>query len=138
MAGLASKQCVPCRGGVPPLRGKDIANLLRELGNGPSQLEPLWYAGSFAIGAVAGLAGDRWSLGFIDETERQVSEHLSEHLAQLPPEDRRSRAILEQMRDDEDRHGRDAREAGGRALPDPVKRLMRRVAAVMKYGAYRI
>lgn len=111
---------------------------LRELGDGPSRLEPLWYAGSFAIGAAAGLAGDRWSLGFIDETERQVSEHLGEHLTQLPAEDNRSRAILEQMRHDEERHGRDARDAGGRPLPSPVKRLMRQVARVMKFGAYRI
>lgn len=111
---------------------------LRELGDGPSKLEPLWYAGSFAIGAAAGLAGDRWSLGFIDETERQVSEHLGEHLEQLPAEDDRSRAILEQMRQDEERHGRDARDAGGRPLPGPVKRLMRQVARVMKFGAYRM
>lgn len=111
---------------------------LRELGDGPSRLEPLWYAGSFAIGAAAGLAGDRWSLGFIDETERQVSEHLGEHLEQLPAEDDRSRAILEQMRHDEERHGRDARDAGGRPLPPPVKGLMRQVARVMKFGAYRI
>ncbi|MEW6169881.1 MAG: 2-polyprenyl-3-methyl-6-methoxy-1,4-benzoquinone monooxygenase [Pseudomonadota bacterium] len=111
---------------------------LHELGDTPSRLQPLWYAGSFAIGAVAGLAGDRWSLGFIDETERQVSEHLSEHLRRLPPEDARSRAILERMREDEERHGRDARAAGGRELPQPVKRLMRRVAGVMKFGAYRL
>lgn len=111
---------------------------LRELGDHPSRLQPLWYAGSFAIGAAAGLAGDRWSLGFIDETERQVSEHLGEHLAQLPPEDAKSRAILERMRADEERHGRDAREAGGRALPAPVKTLMRQVARVMKFGAYRV
>lgn len=111
---------------------------LRELGAGPSKLEPLWYAGSFAIGAAAGLAGDRWSLGFIDETERQVSEHLGEHLEQLPAEDDRSRAILEQMRQDEERHGRDARDAGGRPLPAAVKRLMRQVARVMKFGAYRM
>ncbi len=111
---------------------------LRELGDRPSRLQPLWYAGSFVIGAAAGLAGDRWSLGFIDETERQVSEHLSEHLAQLPPQDTKSRAILERMRADEERHGRDAREAGGRALPVPVRGLMRQIARVMKFGAYRL
>ncbi len=78
---------------------------LRELGEGPSRLDPLWYAGSFAIGALAGLAGDRWSLGFVEETEKQVSEHLSGHLDQLPDEDARSRAIVEAMRADEERHG---------------------------------
>lgn len=111
---------------------------LQELGDAPSRLQPLWYAGSFAIGAAAGLAGDRWSLGFIDETERQVSEHLGEHLQQLPESDQRSRAIIKAMRDDEDRHGREAREAGGRPLPAPVRGLMRQVAKVMKFGAYRI
>lgn len=111
---------------------------LQELGDAPSRLQPLWYAGSFAIGAAAGLAGDRWSLGFIDETERQVSAHLDDHLRQLPDQDQRSRAIVEAMRDDEDRHAREAREAGGRPLPAPVKGLMRQVARIMKFGAYRI
>ncbi len=111
---------------------------LQELGEAPSKLQPLWYAGSFAIGAAAGLAGDRWSLGFIDETERQVSEHLGEHLQQLPEDDERSRAIVKAMRADEDRHGREAREAGGRPLPTPVRGLMRQVAKLMKFGAYRI
>lgn len=111
---------------------------LQELGDAPSRLQPLWYAGSFAIGAAAGLAGDRWSLGFIDETERQVSEHLGEHLQQLPASDQRSRAIVVAMRKDEDRHGREAREAGGRPLPAPLRGLMRQVAKVMKFGAYRI
>lgn len=111
---------------------------LEELGSGPSKLKPLWYAGSFAIGAAAGMAGDRWSLGFVEETEKQVSEHLTEHLSTLPPADQRSRAILRRMRADEERHGREARNAGGRALPRPVRELMRRVARVMKRGAYRI
>lgn len=110
---------------------------LQELGSGPSKLQPLWYAGSFAIGAAAGLAGDRWSLGFVEETEKQVSEHLDEHLRELPDADQRSRAILKAMRDDEARHGREAREAGARPLPHPVRELMRRVARVMKRGAYR-
>jgi 3-demethoxyubiquinol 3-hydroxylase len=114
------------------------AQRLRELGDAPSRLGPLWYAGSFAIGATAGLAGDQWSLGFVEETERQVSEHLSEHLERLPPDDARSRAILERMRSDEQRHGREAAEAGARPLPEPVRQLMRGVAAVMKFSAYRI
>lgn len=109
---------------------------LRELGEGPSKLDPLWYAGSFAIGALAGLAGDRWSLGFVEETEKQVSEHLSGHLEKLPGDDARSRAIVEQMRDDEDRHGREAAAAGARQLPRPVQGLMRAVARVMTRSAY--
>jgi 3-demethoxyubiquinol 3-hydroxylase len=109
---------------------------LKELGEGPSKLDPLWYAGSFAVGALAGLAGDRWSLGFVEETEKQVSEHLTGHLEKLPDEDARSRAIVEQMRDDEDRHGREAAEAGARQLPRPVRGLMRAVARVMTRSAY--
>jgi len=111
---------------------------LAELGDGPSKLQPFWYAGSFAIGALAGLRGDAWSLGFVQETERQVSEHLSEHLQQLPEQDQRGRAILETMRRDEERHGHEAAEAGGEPLPAPVRGLMRQVAKVMKFGAYRI
>jgi 3-demethoxyubiquinol 3-hydroxylase len=111
---------------------------LRELGERPSLLSPLWYAGSFAIGAAAGVAGDRWNLGFVEETERQVVEHLESHLEQLPAEDQRSRAIVEAMKEDEARHGDQAAAAGARELPGPVKALMRRVARVMKFGAYRI
>jgi ubiquinone biosynthesis monooxygenase Coq7 len=109
---------------------------LRELGSGPSRLDPLWYAGSFAIGAIAGLAGDRWALGFVEETERQVSEHLAGHLDQLPEEDARSRAIVAAMRADEERHGREAVEAGAHPLPGPVRELMRAVARVMTRSAY--
>jgi ubiquinone biosynthesis monooxygenase Coq7 len=111
---------------------------LKELGDQPSRLQPLWYAGSFAIGALAGAAGDRWSLGFVNETEKQVAEHLGEHLQQLPETDNRGRAILETMRKDEQRHGEQARDAGGEALPPPVRGLMRQVAKLMKFGAYRI
>lgn len=109
---------------------------LQELGSGPSKLDPLWYAGSFAIGALAGLAGDRWSLGFVEETEKQVSEHLRSHLDKLPDEDTRSRAIVEAMRHDEERHGREAVDAGARPLPKPVQDLMRAVARVMTRSAY--
>ncbi|MES0872618.1 2-polyprenyl-3-methyl-6-methoxy-1,4-benzoquinone monooxygenase [Sinimarinibacterium thermocellulolyticum] len=111
---------------------------LRELGDGPSRLAPLWYAGAYAIGATAGLAGDDWSLGFVEETERQVAAHLDEHLARLPADDARSRDILTRMRADEERHGRQAAQAGARPLPKPVRRLMRAAAGVMKFGAYRI
>jgi ubiquinone biosynthesis monooxygenase Coq7 len=110
---------------------------LHELGEHPSRLAPFWYAGSFAIGAAAGLSGDRTSLGFVEETERQVVEHLDEHLGKLPVEDQRSRAILETMRADEARHGRDAQEAGARRLPAVVRGLMSLTARLMKFGAYR-
>jgi ubiquinone biosynthesis monooxygenase Coq7 len=109
---------------------------LAELGSRRSLLDPLWYAGSFAIGVAAGLAGDRTSLGFIEETERQVEGHLDTHLEQLPAEDARSRAIVEQMRSDEIAHGRKANELGAAALPLPVRRLMRATARVMTRSAY--
>lgn len=111
---------------------------LAELGDRPSLLQPLWYAGSVAIGAAAGLAGERWSLGFVEETEKQVSEHLDEHLRSLPRQDERSRAVLAAMRSDEQRHGREAAELGARPLPASVKGVMRRVAALMKAAAYRV
>lgn len=111
---------------------------LTELGDRPSLLRPLWYGASFAMGAVAGLFGDRWSLGFVAETEAQVSEHLDQHLQRLPPEDTRSRAILSAMRADETRHGHEAQTRGGAALPAPVRGLMRRIANVMKKTAYRL
>jgi ubiquinone biosynthesis monooxygenase Coq7 len=111
---------------------------VRELDDRTSLLAPVWYVGSFAIGAIAGLAGDRTSLGFVAETERQVIEHLESHLHTLPEGDERSRRIVEQMRDDEARHGKDASAAGGRELPRPVRELMRRTARVMTRTAYRI
>jgi ubiquinone biosynthesis monooxygenase Coq7 len=109
---------------------------LAELGSRPSVLGPLWYAGAFAIGAGAGLVGDRWSLGFVAETERQVVRHLEEHLGMLPADDARSRAILEQMKEDELAHGSAALEAGGAELPRPVKALMGLVSKLMTRGAY--
>ncbi|WP_423195934.1 MULTISPECIES: 2-polyprenyl-3-methyl-6-methoxy-1,4-benzoquinone monooxygenase [unclassified Cupriavidus] len=114
------------------------AQRLRELGARPSLLNPLWYAGAFAIGWLAGRAGDRVSLGFVAETERQVEHHLTGHLDRLPPADGRSRAIIEQMRDDEMRHGDAARDAGGVPLPAPVRGLMRAASRVMTTTAYRI
>jgi ubiquinone biosynthesis monooxygenase Coq7 len=109
---------------------------LDELGSRPSLLDPLWYAGSVAIGAIAGLCGDRASLGFMAETESQVEGHLATHLEKLPPEDLRSRAIIEQMQADEAGHGAAALAAGGEALPDPVPRLMRLTARIMTGTAY--
>ena len=111
---------------------------LTELDSGPSKLNPLWYTGSFAIGAVSGLFGDKWSLGFIAETERQVCEHLTEHLQRLPDADARSRAIVSQMRDEEQQHGENADNAGAADLPRPVQDLMRLTSKVMTRTAYRI
>jgi ubiquinone biosynthesis monooxygenase Coq7 len=111
---------------------------LIELNDRPSLLNPVWYAGSFAIGVAAGLAGDRVNLGFVVETERQVEEHLTGHMESLPAADAKSRAIVEQMRDDEARHGAMARTAGGIELPWPVREAMRIAAGAMKAVAYRI
>jgi ubiquinone biosynthesis monooxygenase Coq7 len=99
-------------------------------------LNPLWYAGSFTIGALAGLAGDKVSLGFVAETERQVVEHLEGHLQRLPAEDTRTRAIIQQMSADEERHGRNAELAGAAELPTPVRALMKLTAKVMTRTAY--
>jgi ubiquinone biosynthesis monooxygenase Coq7 len=109
-----------------------------ELGGGVSKLAPLWYAGSFAIGVAAGLASDKISLGFVAETERQVSEHLEEHLQRLPAQDSSSRAILEQMREDEVRHGQGALEKGGVELPEIAKNTMRLTAKIMTSLSYRV
>lgn len=111
---------------------------LHELDSRPSLLNPLWYAGSFAIGAVAGLAGDRWSLGFVRETEIQVEAHLQQHLERLPPEDARSQAILDQMKADEARHALMAEQAGASELPQPIRTAMAFTSGIMKALAYRI
>ncbi len=114
------------------------ADRLRELDSRPSLLNPLWYAGSFAIGALAGLRGDGWNLGFVVETERQVEAHIDEHLDSLPNADARSRAILEVMKADEARHADNAEAAGARILPAPVPSLMAAASKLMKTVAYRI
>jgi ubiquinone biosynthesis monooxygenase Coq7 len=111
---------------------------LQELGSHTSYLNPVWYAGSFAIGAAAGLIGDKWSLGFVAETERQVVKHLEGHLQQLPDQDARSRAILEQMKIDEQHHGTTAINAGGIELPSPIKNMMAMTSKIMTTIAYRI
>jgi ubiquinone biosynthesis monooxygenase Coq7 len=114
------------------------AERLHELGDRPSLFNPLWYTGSFAIGALAALAGDRWSLGFVVETERQVEAHLGKHLERLPAPDTRSRAILETMQADEARHADNALARGGAKLPFPVPALMHGASTVMKAVAYRV
>jgi ubiquinone biosynthesis monooxygenase Coq7 len=111
---------------------------LAELSDRPSLLNPIWYGASFAVGLAAGLGGDRGNLGFVLETERQVEEHLTGHMERLPAVDARSRAIVEQMRDDEARHGEAARAAGAIELPFPVKAVMRIAANVMRFVAYRV
>lgn len=114
------------------------AERLDELHSRPSLLNPLWYAGSYAIGVAAGLRGDGWNLGFVVETERQVEAHLEEHLQTLPSEDRRSRAILETMKADEARHADHAEQAGARVLPPPIPRIMALASSIMKAVAYRV
>ena len=111
---------------------------LQELDSRPSLFNPLWYAGSYAIGVAAGLRGDGWNLGFVVETERQVEAHLDQHLQSLPPGDERSRAILGTMKTDEARHADHAEAAGARVLPKPVTRAMAFASGVMKAVAYRI
>jgi ubiquinone biosynthesis monooxygenase Coq7 len=108
----------------------------KELGTHVSFLNPLWYLGSHSIGAVAGVAGDRWSLGFVVETERQVVKHLEEHEAQIPESDQKTHAILQQMKKDEAHHADIARSAGGAELPPPVKGLMQLASKVMTRTAY--
>jgi ubiquinone biosynthesis monooxygenase Coq7 len=114
------------------------AQRIRELGGRPSLLNPLWYAGSFAIGALAGALGDKWNLAFLAETERQVEEHLTGHLDALPREDQRTRAVVEAMRADEARHRVTALEHGAAELPDVAKRAMRLASKMMTTVAYRI
>lgn len=114
------------------------ADRLRELGSRPSVFNPLWYAGSYAIGVAAGLRGDGWNLGFVVETEHQVEAHLEEHLRTLPAADARSRAILEVMKDDEARHAEHAQAAGARRLPPPIPTLMATASKLMKAVAYRL
>lgn len=109
---------------------------LAELGARPSVLDPIWYAGSFALGLASGLAGDRWSMGFLAETEAQVERHLDGHLAKLPADDARSRAIVLQMREDEARHGSLGRALGAAELPPPVKAAMGIASKVMTGTAY--
>ena len=113
-----------------------VEQRLEELGSRTSMLNPLWYAGSFAIGALAGLAGDKWSLGFVLETERQVVKHLGEHLQRLPSQDHKSHSILQQ--EDESHHATTALNAGGADLPQAVKQMMSLTSKLMTTTAYYI
>jgi ubiquinone biosynthesis monooxygenase Coq7 len=114
------------------------ASRIDSLGGRPSVLNPAFYAGAFLIGAASGLLGDRWSLGFLAETERQVEAHLDGHLDSLPASDQKSRAVIEKMRADEARHAASAQGQGASELPAPIKRLMRMAARVMTGTTYRI
>jgi ubiquinone biosynthesis monooxygenase Coq7 len=114
------------------------AERVHELGGRTSLLNPLWYAGAFAIGTVAGALGDRWNLGFLAETERQVEEHLSGHLERLPSEDARTRTLVEAMRADEARHRDTALRLGAAELPRPVRLAMRVASGLMTRVAYRV
>ena len=109
---------------------------LTELSSQKSLLNPIWYCGSFAIGAIAGIVGDKWSLGFVAETEHQVVRHLDNHLQKLPKDDIRSKSILQKMRSDEENHATAAIEGGATELPLPVKKLMNAMSKVMTTSAY--
>jgi 3-demethoxyubiquinol 3-hydroxylase len=114
------------------------AERIRELGGRPSLLNPLWYAGAFAIGTVAGVLGDRWNLAFLAETEKQVEEHLTRHLGELPPADERTRVVVEAMRDDEAKHRMTAVRLGAAELPQAARAAMRAASKVMTTVAYRL
>jgi len=111
---------------------------LTQLGSRPSLLNPIFYGLSFALGAAAGLAGDKWSLGFVAETERQVEEHLQNHLQEIPESDQKTKAIIKQMIIDEQQHGESAKAAGGKNLPNPIQLAMKTMAGVMKKATYRV
>jgi len=114
------------------------AERLRELGSGISLLNPLWYAGSYVLGTIAARVGDARNLGFVSETERQVELHLVGHLEKLPPQDLKSRAIVDQMRKDEIEHGEAARALGAAEMPAPIRGVMQLMSKVMTTVAYRI
>lgn len=109
---------------------------IEELGGRKSLLNPLWYGGSFALGVASGVLGDKWNLGFLAETERQVGKHLEDHLTQLPEHDARSRAVLTQMHADETRHAQTAVQHGAAELPKPVKTAMRLASRIMTRTSY--
>jgi 3-demethoxyubiquinol 3-hydroxylase len=109
---------------------------ISELGSRTSLLNPLFYLGSFSLGAIAGAVGDKWSLGFVEETEKQVGKHLASHLEKLPQTDQKTRKIIEQMQEDEAKHAKEAKQHGAAELPSPVKFLMRQVSKLMTSSSY--
>jgi len=109
---------------------------INELGTHTSYLDPVWYLGSVAIGAAAGIAGDKWSLGFVNETEKQVVQHLEGHIKQIPEHDTKSHAILEKMKTDEQHHATTALRAGATELPGPIKMVMKLVSKIMTKSSY--
>jgi ubiquinone biosynthesis monooxygenase Coq7 len=111
---------------------------IQELGGHKSLLNTVWYAGSFALGALAGTLGDKWNLGFLAETEHQVGKHIENHLSRLPANDQKSRAVLEKMKEDELKHATTALNHGGAPLPAPVKIAMKLASRVMTHTTYRI
>ena len=111
---------------------------LEELGQKPSVLNPLWYGMSFTLGAMAGLAGDKWSLGFVEETEKQVVKHLDGHMKNVSTNDNKTKAVMKKMREDEEAHGLAAREAGAADLPEEIKEVMSAVAKIMTSTSYQI
>ena len=111
---------------------------IQDLGGRTSLLNPVWYASSLAVGVAAGMLGDKWNLGFLEETEHQVTRHLEEHLQGLPEQDAKSRAIVEQMREDEMKHAHMAQEFGAAPLPKPVKDVMAAMSKVMTTISYKI
>ena len=111
---------------------------LEELDSKPSLLNPIWYCMSFSIGAIAGLVGDKWSLGFVHETEEQVVKHLDGHLGKLSDKDQKTRSVIEQMRIDEEKHSQDALDAGAEILPNEINELMSKIAKVMTDSSYHI
>ena len=111
---------------------------LKELNDKPSILNPIWYGMSFSLGALAGLAGDKWSLGFVEETEKQVVNHLEEHLEKISEKDEKTKIIINQMRDEEQSHQEQAKEAGASELPEPIKEIMKKVSKIMTSTSYHI
>lgn len=109
---------------------------ITQLGSRTSLLNPLFYLGSFSLGAIAGAIGDKWSLGFVEETEKQVGAHLTSHLEKLPQADQKTRKIIEQMQEDEAKHANEARQHGAVELPVPVKLLMKQVSKLMTSSSY--
>lgn len=136
--GHAARKTLECAAAEETEHLAWTAQRIDELGGRVSALNPFFYAGSFAIGALSGLLGDKWNMGFLAETERQVEGHLDGHLEQLPAQDEKSRAIVAQMKEDESRHAKTAMVHGAAELPEPVKQAMRTASRLMTVSSYRV